>query len=285
MNLHASADQGCCAVHPETIVEGGWLEVNLPADTYLALHAAGRVPHPFVDGNEEACRWVADREWWWRTTFEAPPTSADERLYLEFGELDRFATIWLNGIQLGQTDNMFRAYRYDVTDLAHTKGGKEILIRFTPPSIMVANKLPLAWDISGTSIKTSKRNHMRKAQFGWGWDWGPNLPTVGVWRPVTIEVKPKTEIDTVRFTTISISDDALTRVEIDLKGEQCDNIELAVTLKSPDGLAVASATVASRGKFDVVSFIARPELWWTADLGEQPLYGAGSSTAPRRSHP
>ena len=143
MNLHAwrIKDAAPDAVHPDTIlVEGGWLEVNLPADTYLALHAAGRVPHPFVDGNEEACRWVADREWWWRTAFEAPPTSADERLYLEFGGLDTFATIWLNGIQLGQTDNMFRAYRYDVTDLAHTKGGNEILIRFTPPSIMVAEQ-------------------------------------------------------------------------------------------------------------------------------------------------
>ena len=27
---------------------------------------------------------------------------------------------------------------------------------------------------------------MRKAQFGYGWDWGPRLPTIGIWRPVEL---------------------------------------------------------------------------------------------------
>ena len=27
---------------------------------------------------------------------------------------------------------------------------------------------------------------MRKAQYGFGWDWGPRLPTIGIWRPVEL---------------------------------------------------------------------------------------------------
>jgi beta-mannosidase len=276
MKLHAwrIKDVAHGAGRPDAILaEAGWLDVNLPTDTYLALHAAGRLPHPFADGNEEACRWVVEREWWWHAVFQAPLISADERLRLEFGGLDTFATIWLNGVLLGQTDNMFRAYGYDVTDLMRIEGRNEILIRFTPPSVMVADKSVLAWNISSAPIKISKRNHMRKAQFGWGWDWAPHLPTVGVWRPVTIEARPRTTIDTIRFSTLSISDGALTRVEVDLTGEHRDDLELVMTLKTPDGIVAASATMASRDELAAVELLVeRPELWWTADLGGQPLY-------------
>lgn len=32
------------------------------------------------------------------------------------------------------------------------------------------------------------RGSVRKAQYHWGWDWGPTLMTYGLWRPVRIEV-------------------------------------------------------------------------------------------------
>ena len=34
----------------------GWIDVSAPGDTYLALHAAGRLPHPFADQNEDRLR-------------------------------------------------------------------------------------------------------------------------------------------------------------------------------------------------------------------------------------
>jgi beta-mannosidase len=47
----------------------GWIGVSAPGDTYLALVAAGRIPHPFKGRHESDVAWVRDREWWWRTTF------------------------------------------------------------------------------------------------------------------------------------------------------------------------------------------------------------------------
>ena len=52
--------------------DDGWIDVEAPGDVYLALYAAGRIPDPFGDRAEKACAWVKDREWWWRTDFEAP---------------------------------------------------------------------------------------------------------------------------------------------------------------------------------------------------------------------
>src|ERR1700679_3174304 len=93
---------------------GGWLPIDAPGDTYLALHAAGRIPHPFAAENENACAWVKDREWWWRTRFDASPPHADERVMVVFEGLDTFATIWVNGLEVGTTSNMFLEHRIDV---------------------------------------------------------------------------------------------------------------------------------------------------------------------------
>jgi beta-mannosidase len=87
----------------------GWIPVSAPGDTYLALHEAGRIPHPFAEQNESACAWVKDREWWWRTKFSAVKSGPGERVMLTFEGLDTYASIWLNGSLLGKTDNMFAA--------------------------------------------------------------------------------------------------------------------------------------------------------------------------------
>ena len=68
--------------------DDGWIDVDAPGDVYLALYAAGRIPDPFGDGGEKACAWVKDREWWWRTDFEAPRAEDGQRIVLEFQGLD-----------------------------------------------------------------------------------------------------------------------------------------------------------------------------------------------------
>ncbi len=97
-----------------------WIDIAAPGDVYLALHAAGRLPHPFGDRAEAACAWVKDREWWYRTDLEAPFAGPAKRLVLDFEGLDTFATIWLDGQVLARTDNMFRRWRFDVTRQARS---------------------------------------------------------------------------------------------------------------------------------------------------------------------
>ena len=59
---------------------------------------------------------MEEREWWYRLSFEGPPEPPrpDERLLLVFHGLDTFATVWLNGEELGRHRNMFREAVFDV---------------------------------------------------------------------------------------------------------------------------------------------------------------------------
>ena len=60
---------------------------------------------------------MEEREWWYRLTFNAPAeaAAAGERLQLVFEGLDTFATVYLNGEEIGEHHNMFRPAAFDVT--------------------------------------------------------------------------------------------------------------------------------------------------------------------------
>src|SRR5829696_5051936 len=98
--------------------DGDWLHIPIPGSVHQTLIAAGRIPDPFYDQNETACAWMEEREWWSRVPFDAPDEGlqAGERLRLIFNGLDTYATIWLDGQELGRHQNMFRPAEFDVTD-------------------------------------------------------------------------------------------------------------------------------------------------------------------------
>jgi len=262
----------------EAVADGGdWIDATAPGDIYLALHAAGRAPHPFEGMNEGACAWVADREWWWRASFEVQPPSIGERLTLTFLGLDTLATLWLNGEVIGRSENMFTPAQFDVTTRVRTDQPNEIAIRFTPTSTLPVDPDMPEWASMSNPMSVTKRNLVRKAQFGWGWDWGPTLPTVGIWRPVTLAVERIAVLDHVRFATLEISDGRdHARVVVDLEVDAFDNRgELAadIVLAAPNGVVVAQTRVPINAGAASTEFeLANPHLWWTPDLGAPCLY-------------
>ncbi len=257
------------------LADGGWIDVSAPGDVYLALHAAGRIPDPFGDRAEPDCAWVRNREWWWRTDFEAPQIGAQQRLILEFEGLDTCATIWLNGAIIARSENMFRELRLDVTALA-LAGRTRLAICFAPTAgAAVDEELP-NWGIISDQLKESRRNLVRKAQFGWGWDWGPNLPTAGIWKPVSLRVETAAALRTVKFTTRELSpgrERAQVSIEIEADVFGTEQAFAEVTLDGPGGERVANGTVALRdGRGALDADINDPKLWWTSELGEPSRY-------------
>jgi len=265
----------------------GWISVTAPGDTYLALHKAGRIPHPFADQNETVCAWVEHREWWWRTTFDAAKAGEGERLRLEFEGLDTFAAIWLNGERIGTTDNMFRAFAFDVTKLVRDEKNS-IAICFTPPSAVTANMPVKAFPGASVSIAESKRNMIRKAQFGWGWDWGPSFPTVGIWKPVRLVRERAAALRDVSLTTISADGRVRVGLEIDAFAVR-DSLTAEISIADPDGKIVVRHKLDPARERSVELEIANPKLWWTRELGAQPLYALsvtllhGGETVDRRT--
>ena len=260
----------------ENLDDVGWVTVPIPGDLYLALHAAGRLPDPFGDRTEPECAWVKDREWWWCADFDAPPTASNQRLTLTFEGLDTFATVWLNGEPLGATDNMFRAWTFDISALVQA-GANTLVVSFAPPSTAIVDKAMPVWSIISDPIEETKRNFIRKAQFGWGWDWGPRLPTVGIWKPVILRVETSAAIDAVKFTTLAISaarDQA--RVSVDVSSDAfstASKLTVEIVLNDPRGEVIHQRVVEpTNAKASIELDIDSPKLWWTPELGDAHLY-------------
>ena len=259
----------------------GWIDAPVPGDLHQALVAAGRISDPFYDRNELDCDWIEEREWWYRTRFsvEQGPLQPDERLVLVFHGLDTFATIWLNGGLLGRHSNMFREAVFDVTHLVRADRPNSLAVCFEPPLAHVKDKTGPSWSPSG---QDPKRNLMRKAQFGFGWDWGPRLPTVGIWRPVELRRQRRAALQGVHFATVNIdpaAEQALVSVRVEVVRFSGDRpVEVAVALIPPDGgdpvvgQTLTLADSGSRLTAEASLVVPRPRLWWTHDLGESALY-------------
>ena len=259
----------------EAADDAGWMPVSAPGDTYLTLVNAGRLDHPYVDRNEHDAAWVRDREWRWRTTFVAPEMGQGETAELVFDGLDTFAAVLLDGEQIGRADNMFRRWVFPLGDRLRLRPGRthSLEIRFQQTAVALEGRTPPApWAAFTDRISRSKRNLMRKAQFGWGWDWGPDLPTVGIWKGVRLEVRPRARIADVAFTTLTATAaHADARIAVELSGATA-GLRTEVVLTDPQGRTVLRQNRSAADTGPIALTLDAPRLWWTHDLGDQPLY-------------
>lgn len=261
-----------------SLADQNWLDVPVPGDAHSALLAAGRIADPFYDRNEDACAWMEEREWWFRTRFAAPetPLSEGDRLELRFAGLDTFATIWLDGMEIGASANMFREVVIDIGRWARPGEEHTLAIRFDPPPARVAGQIIPPW--GGTE---RPRALMRKAQFGYGWDWGPRLPTIGIWRPVTLHHRHGAALRGVHFWTVRLdpaSGSALVAVTLEMERlSRVAPLEAIIRLTPPAGSSGQPLErVVTPGpeatQITVYLEVDKAQLWWTHDLGTPTLY-------------
>ncbi|KAL8671185.1 MAG: hypothetical protein Q9168_004302 [Polycauliona sp. 1 TL-2023] len=119
----------------------GWLPVSrFPTDIYTDLAYHHLVPDPSVAKNEEHVQWVGEQSWVYRTKFVSPPLTSAQTATIAFDGLDTYATVSLNGKEVLKTKNMFIPERLDVTKHLNTSSESKLEIVFES-SYLVGKKL------------------------------------------------------------------------------------------------------------------------------------------------
>ena len=163
-----------------------WLPATVPGGVHTDLLALGRIPDPFVADNEKRVQWVAETDWEYRFSFRvAPELLSEEQIFLVCDGLDTLATVTLNGHELGRTDNMFRQYRWDVKSFVHD-AVNDLHIIFRSPVRYITEKQQIR-AMFGVSQAIPGGPYLRKAPCQFGWDWGPQLPPIGIWKSLRLE--------------------------------------------------------------------------------------------------
>ncbi|GAA0926966.1 glycoside hydrolase family 2 protein [Virgisporangium aurantiacum] len=271
---------------PADLRDADWIPAVVPGGVHESLLAAGRIEHPYHDRNEESIRWIEERDWWYRAQFESG--TGDERTRLVFHGLDTVADVWLNGRHLGHHENMFRPAEFDVTHAL--TGHNDILVRFRPPlagltppaaAVTMAERIATAFSTSTEDSEVGLPEALplatlrRKATFSWGWDFGPRVPSIGIWRPVELVRGNQAAITGHHLRTDAITAttaDLTVTVEVDAFAGNPTGLSARVTLVAPAGGAHSVTLKIEGTESSAPIHIDNAELWWTHDLGTPALY-------------
>ncbi|MGE5528639.1 MAG: beta-mannosidase [Patescibacteria group bacterium] len=250
-----------------------WLPAQVPGDVHTALLAAGRIPDPFVADNEKAVQWVAEADWEYGLEFDVEPgLLAEDNITLSCDGLDTLAEVSLNGETLGRTANMFRAYAWDVNPRLRP-GTNELLVRFASPVAHIRRRQEMKPLRGGGDIPGGP--HLRKAPCQWGWDWGPKLPPIGIWKDIRLEAWSTARLGEIHLRQRHEGGEAIVTARVALERRGGGDLRAAMLIVSPGGRRwLAEAEVkegAAAAQF--AARITEPELWWPNGYGAQPLYG------------
>jgi beta-mannosidase len=250
-----------------------WLSANVPGSVHTDLMASGCIPDPFTADNEKRVQWVAESDWVYRTSFICTDgLLSEEKVFLVCDGLDTLATVVLNGQELGHTDNMFRRYEWEVKPLLNAKGANDLMITFSSP-VKYASERQAIRSLPGVSQAIPGGSHIRKAPCQFGWDWGPQLPPIGIWKDIRLEGYSEARLAEVHLRQDHTGGQVVVDVRVAIQRWGEVPLVAVVRITEPDGTILEKkAAITAQDEVVVKVLIPRPELWWPNGYGGQPLY-------------
>uniref|UniRef100_A0A3Q3KHT1 Beta-mannosidase n=1 Tax=Mastacembelus armatus TaxID=205130 RepID=A0A3Q3KHT1_9TELE len=170
------------------------LTAQVPGCVHSALQQQGYIQDPYFRFNDVSYQWIALDNWTYTTVFAvSAQLRARQKVLLVFDGVDTVASVWLNGITVGKTDNMFRRYDFSVRDLLRD-GDNVLNVSLLSPVLYASEqrKAHSAYRVPPECPPDVQKgechvNFIRKEQSSFSWDWGPSFPTMGLWKDVRLE--------------------------------------------------------------------------------------------------
>lgn len=260
-----------------------WLEASVPGSVYNDLLNAGQMPDPFYREQEYEVLELSNYDYEYERTFQVDAGNLEhERVMLRCEGLDTLCELFLNGANILNSSNMHRTYEVDIKSLL-TVGENRIQAILRSPveySLRKQKELPL----TNCADAVEGISHLRKAHSMFGWDWGPKLPDLGIWRNISIQSYGQSRIDDVYITQIHELNKVTLDIRVRTDSKQEAERELRVKILTP-AQEILESCVSEKAGTDhhILVEILEPELWWPNNLGEQPLYTVEVSLARQES--
>ncbi|MBR4959863.1 MAG: hypothetical protein IKY52_03090 [Clostridia bacterium] len=252
---------------------------SVPGCIHTDLQKAGILGNLFWRDNAESCQWIENCDMTCTGVFTLE--EVPEKAALLFHGLDCYSTVSLNGVKLGETDNMFIPWRFAVDGVLKT-GENVITVDFRSP-VREVEGLPRR-----SAAFTAERLYTRRIQCTYGWDWVGRFVTMGIWRPVELVAE---EADALAYNRLGTGNEGIyvwtknvnpfgAQVGVNLRFlDVTGDGWVHLTIAAPDGKVVWAKKRRILSTVDPVfaeitetADIADPKLWYPAGYGDQPLY-------------
>ncbi len=238
---------------------------KVPGCVQLDLSRAGYLPADLFFGENilEAEKYE-DYEWWYEKSFTL---SEKENVYLVFEGVDCFAKYFLNGVLIGESENMYIAHEFRVDE--YLKEGENVLTVHLSSAILKAH----SYDYPIRILHSARIDgcYLRKPPHSFGWDIMPRAVTAGLWREVRLEVRDRMYFSQLFiragrnqrtcYYTIETVGTFPTDTEIELEGASGNStFKVRQSIKKP------------YGRFDF--HIENQKLWFPYGYGDASVYDA-----------
>jgi beta-mannosidase len=234
-------------------------KASIPGTVHTDLYENQLIPDPFYGANEKQLQWIENENWEYESTFSLSEKEiSNENIELEFDGLDTYATIYINGKMVLEADNMFRKWLISAKN--HLKKGKNhlkiVFLSAVQKEKEEAAKLPY-------TLPEKERVFVRKAQYQFGWDWGPRFVTAGIWKKVQLKFWNSTTIENIKFSQVELNDKkAILEFTTEIRVSEVKTIQLKINEKS-ETFHLKKGTNTVKMPYE----ISNPKLWWCNGLG------------------
>ena len=216
--------------------------------------------------NSKSCQFIENNNYTYEKTFNVDKLC--DNAYIEFDGLDTYCDVYLNGTKIGESDNMFLPYEFNVDGIL--KEGENVLsVAFRSPTKEVDDRKGELW-----GCFSDERMFTRRVQCTYGWDWTERFVTMGIYKDVRLSFRKPNEIENVYVYTKRITPfSAQINAEFTFRDVISETEWANIEIYSPDDKLIFSKKRMILKEIMDESFdIVNPHLWYPNGYGEQPLY-------------
>lgn len=251
-----------------------WKTAQVPGCIHTDLLMNKLIPDPFFGNNEAKLQWIENEDWEYKTNFNISKSELlNDKIELLFEGLDTYANVYLNNIEILSADNMFRSWSVDVKP--YLKAGSNSLHIVFESAVKKGKQLAatLPYTLPG-----EERVFARKAQYQYGWDWGPRFVTCGIFKNIKLRFLNVAEIKNIHYNVIKVTDSIATfTLKFDIHTYRDGYYDMFIKDIASNEIFPKQGQQVSLYKKGVRPFaitlkIPKPKLWWCNGMGEQNFY-------------
>lgn len=246
-------------------------QATVPGTVQSDLIKSGKIENPATGNNEPRIQNIGRQYWVYRTIINLDKVKFKEPL-LVFEGIDTHADILIDGIKVAESHNMFVKKEVSIP-LAFRDGNHTLEVRFFPAERY--DSLSFLKDKIGRI--PDKRTFSRKAGYHYGWDWGPKVVTVGLWKPVYLIENSMPRISSLRLRTLFADKNGNSVLECNsrIQGSKKGVFDFQLVIGELNIDTTFSFNYA--GEDVLIKFpikVSGGRLWWPNGMGDQILYSS-----------
>jgi hypothetical protein len=299
---------------PGIVVEG-WAKTSIPATALTALVRNGIYPNPYLGLNNMKIPDASDeynsdynllqfshikntnpwkKPYWFRTEFMVPATFTGKMIWLNFGELNYKAQIWLNGKLVADTSEvkgMERAFRFEITPLVNSGKLNTLAVAIYPPDHpgkpAPEPLTPFADPGQNMADGVISRDYTKWDVMGWDWQPAVRDRDMGITEDVFLSATDAFEITDLyvsadlQLPDTTKADLVVSATLINHSGKTLETIIKGIVAQGNDTISFYYPVTLKGNEIKEILLdksvfsglhLVNPKLWWPAGYGAQNLY-------------